>query len=111
MLQDKYLPTPDLCRKESIEIRASVDKIFPIVEELNFKNSEVIYWLFKFRGIPVPESLTLKGLEKLNFVLLEKTPPKEILIGLIGQFWTKTGKLMRFKPEDFINFSDPNFAK
>ncbi|MEX2234934.1 MAG: hypothetical protein WD824_22415 [Cyclobacteriaceae bacterium] len=111
MLQDKYLAVADVCKKDSIDIRASIDKIFPIVEELNFKNSKVIYWLFKLRGLPVPESLTLKGLEKMNFVRLETRPGREIIIGLIGQFWTITGGLKRFKPEAFTSYSNTNNAK
>jgi len=59
---------------------------WPIAEALNFEKSRAICWLFKLRGIPVPESLTLKGLEKINFVKLETVPNKEIITGLIGQF-------------------------
>ncbi|MEB2778682.1 hypothetical protein SYJ56_25465 [Algoriphagus sp. D3-2-R+10] len=111
MLQNKYLPNADFSNSEFIEIDAPFDKVFPVVEELNFKESRVIYWLFKLRGIPVPESLTLKGLEKINFVKLETIPDKELIIGLIGQFWTPTGRLKSFKSEDFISFENLEFAK
>ncbi len=111
MLQDKYLREADFLKSEFIEINAPFDKVYPVVEALNFEKSKVIYWLFKLRGIPVPESLTLKGLERINFVKLETIPNKEIIIGLIGQFWTPTGRLKRFKPEEFINFDNSNFAK
>lgn len=111
MLQDKYLKIADVYKTEYIDIKGSIEKIFPIVEELSFKNSKVIYWLFKLRGIPVPDSLSLKGLEKLNFVKLETNQKREIILGIIGQFWTPTGRLKRFKPDDFINFNDKDYAK
>lgn len=101
----------DFSKSEFIDINAPLDKVYPLVETLNFEKSKIIYWLFKLRGIPVPGSLTLKGLERINFVKLETIPNKEIIIGLIGQFWTTTGRLKRFKPEEFINFDNPNFAK
>jgi hypothetical protein len=111
MLQDKYLRQADISKSEFIEINAPIDKVYPIVEALNFEKSKIIYWLFKLRGIPVPKSLTLKGLERINFVKLEAIPNKEIIIGLIGQFWTPTGRLEIFKPEEFVDFDNSNFAK
>jgi hypothetical protein len=111
MLQDKYLAIADMCKKEFIDIVAPIDKIFPLVEELNFKNSKVIYWLFRLRGIPVPEGLTLNGLEKMNFVRLETRPGREIILGLIGKFWTVGGGLERFEPEEFITYGDARSAK
>jgi len=111
MLQDKYLRQADICRTASIKIKAPINNVYPIVEELNFSTSKIIYWLFKLRGIPVPESLTLKGLEKINFVKLEAIRNQEIIIGLIGQFWKPTGKLRRFQPDEFINYSHGDFSK
>jgi hypothetical protein len=111
MLQDKYLSKADFSKSEFIEINAPFDKVYPVVETLNFEKSIIIYWLFKLRGIPVPESLTLKGLERINFVKLEAIPNKEMIIGLIGQFWTPTGRLKKFKPEEFLNIYDSEFAK
>ena len=110
-LQNKYLHQADFSTSEFIEINVPFDKVYPLVETLNFEKSRIIYWLFKLRGIPVPESLTLSGLEKIGFVKLEAVPNKEIIIGLIGQFWTPTGRLKRFKPEEFINFDKSDFAK
>ena len=111
MLQEKYLPQADVSRSESIEIVAPLEKVFPIVETLNFEKSKIIYWLFKLRGIPVPESLSLEGLERINFVKLETILNREIMIGLIGQFWTPTGRLKRFKPEEFVNLNQLSDAK
>jgi hypothetical protein len=111
MLQEKYLQHADFSKSEFIEINAPFDKVFPVVETLNFEKSKIIYWLFKLRGIPVPESLTLKGLERINFVKLETIPNREIIIGLIGQFWAPTGRLKKFKPEEFIHLYDSNLAK
>lgn len=111
MLHEKYLPQYDIIQAESIDIHASINKLYPEIENLNFERSRIISWLFKIRGIPVPESLSLKGLEKINFTKLETIAGKEIIIGLIGQFWTPTGRLKKFSPQEFISFNDTAFAK
>lgn len=111
MLQDKYLSQADICKTASIEIKAPIGNVYPVVEKLDFSRSTIIYWLFKLRGIPVPESLTLKGLEKINFVKLETIHNREMIIGLIGQFWKPRGKLRKFNPEEFIRYSHADFLK
>lgn len=110
-LGDKYLPDADVYSIESVIINAPPEIVFPLIQTLQFRNSKVIYWLFKLRGIPVPESLSLQGLERLNFIRLEETPDRGIIIGLVGRFWTPTGNLIGFEPGDFVHLNNPDFAK
>lgn len=110
-LQQKYLPTFDFSKTESTLINCPEEKIFPFIQKLEFKNSKVIYWLFKLRGIPVPESLTLEGLEKLGFIKLEFVENRELILGLVGKFWTIKGQLKKMNPQQFVSFSDSEFAK
>ncbi len=111
MLQDKYLSQFDFQSQHEIEINGTIESVYPIVSNLDFSRSKIIYWLFKLRGMPVPESLSLVGLEKLKFLKLEIIRNEEIIIGLIGQFWTPTGNLQDFDPVDFAAFDDTRFAK
>ena len=46
--------------------------------------------------------MSLAGLEKMGFVMLEQRPPEALILGLIGKFWTVHGSLQKFKPEEFI---------
>lgn len=111
MLQDKYLPEYYVSKTENVEINASVDQVYSLVEELDFSGSKVIYWLFRLRGIPVPEGMSLRGLEKMGFIRLEAIKNSEIILGLVGQFWTPSGKMRQFTPEEFTSLDDPEFAK
>ncbi|WP_051052934.1 hypothetical protein [Fulvivirga imtechensis] len=111
MLKEKYLPEANVSKTETVVVQAPVEVIYPLVETLDFSESKIIYWLFKLRGIPVPESLSLKGLEKIRFVKLEAVPNKEIILGLIGQFWTPAGDLRVFKAEEFTGFNNVDYAK
>lgn len=110
MFQDNYLPKASISNSHCITINATSETIFPLVNELDFSRSRLIYWLFRLRGIPVRDSLSLKGLERLHFVRLETVEKRGVIIGLIGQFWTPSGRLKNFQPEEFIN-SHPEYAK
>lgn len=110
-LQEKYLPNFDFSKTETYIINCSKDKIFPLIKNLEFKNSKLIYCLFKLRGIPVPESLTLKGLEKLGFIKLDLTENNELILGLVGKFWTLKGSLLKMSSEEFLKFNNCEFAK
>jgi hypothetical protein len=111
MLQHKYLPHAHVSTRHTIDINASLDQVFPIAETLNFKKSRIIYWLFRLRGIPAGRNLNFQDLEKINFIRLESIVQQEITFGLIGQFWTPTGKLKKFKPEEFTAYNLPGYAK
>jgi len=110
-LGDKYLPDADVSSIESVIINAPPDIVFPLIQNLKFRNSKVIYWLFKLRGMPVPETMSLQGLEKLDFVKLEETPRRGLIVGIIGRFWTPSGGLIKFEPGEFSQFMNPDYAK
>lgn len=111
MLQHKYLPKWHFQHTESVHIRKGVEEVFPIVRDLDFSDSRLLYWLFKVRGIPVPECLSLKGLESLNFTRLEEVKNKELIIGLVGKFWTFKGHLRKFESRDFKDAEFEDYAR
>jgi hypothetical protein len=111
LLQEKYLPHHDVRRVESIEVASTPGRLFPLIEELDFRKAKLTSVLFRLRGLPVPESMSLVGLTRLGFRKLERLPEQELILGLIGRFWTPSGKLQKFAPEEFIPFSDPAYAK
>lgn len=82
-----------------------------MVENFNLAQPRVIKLLFRLRGIPVHNSLTLQRLEKINFIRLETITNKEIIIGIIGQFWKPTGRLQKFEPQAFVNIHNFDYAK
>ena len=48
---------------------------------------------------------------KMGFVLLEERPNRELLLGLVGQFWKLSGNLRRLKPDAFKAFNKAGYAK
>ena len=109
MLQNKYLPSPHFSEVHRIEIRQSTEKIWRLVDHLDFSGSRVIRFLFALRGMPA-RMMNLGGLEKGRFKLLE-SGPNELIIGLIGQFWKPNGNLQNFAPSEFTEYNNPGFTK
>lgn len=110
-LHEKFLPNAQYQSKVGIQIKATAKEIYPLLESLDFSDARITALLFRLRGIPVPMGMTLHGLQKVRFVVLESVKNKGFILGLIGQFWTPSGKLLIFKPEDFSGFNDRRFAK
>ena len=47
----------------------------------------------------------------MGFILLGETPSQEILMGVIGRFWTRTADLQRLDPGGFREFDRVGYAK
>jgi hypothetical protein len=110
MLLQEYLPVYAYAEKHSISINASAEKVFALADQLDFSGSPVIRFLFRLRGLPA-RMLRREGLNRNRFVELGKIDNREIIIGLIGQFWKPTGNLQFFQANEFIAFSHPDFLK
>jgi len=108
MLQEKYLPAFHFRSRHAIVIQASPGKIFTSLEEVDFRSSWIIRFLFFLRGIP---AMGLQDLSKLDFVRLETIPDQEVIVGLIGRFWKLNGDLQHFEAKDFRGFNRPGFAR
>ena len=110
MLIDKFLPKYDFVETHSIEVRATAETIFGLVNEIDLCESRIVRWLFFLRGLPSAH-LRLKDLQKSNFEILGVERNKEILLGLAGKFWTPGGKLQKINADDFREFDKKGFAK
>jgi len=110
MLADKYLPNFHYRTTHRTVIRADANRIWPLLDVQDFGNSWVIRLLFLLRGMP-RRSTSAAGLRRIRFVRLEQIEGKEMLTGLIGQFWRPSGKLIAFDPKEFSLFDRPGFAK
>lgn len=110
MLLDEFLPQYDASERHATEICAPVERIYAAVENLDMSQSPIIRGLFRLRGMP-PASVTLRGLQRIGFVLLAEEPNREIVLGLVGKFWTPTGDLQRVDAAAFRAFNKAGYAK
>ena len=127
MLIDELLPAYDVSEYHQIGIHAPLERVYDAVCALDLSCSRVIRWLFLLRELPllreVPAlwhsshrgdgrfDLTLDGLLRSGFILLGEKPPQELLLGLVGRFWTPSGDIQRLGVSEFRTFNRPGYAK
>ncbi|MGH2569217.1 MAG: hypothetical protein ACRDGA_12845 [Bacteroidota bacterium] len=110
MLIDQALPTYDFHEIHSLEINAPAEKIYEALWTLDLSRSLTTRLLFVLRGMP-SSCLTLQGLIDIGFRILAEHRPQELVIGVIGKFWTFYGGLVQFEPSTFAQFHVPAYAK
>lgn len=121
MLIDEYLPAYDVTEHHYLDIQAPVEKIYAAAHELDMSPSRWIRGLFLLRGLPAflfsrrhsqaGLGLNLAGLHRSGFIFLGEIPQQEIVLGLIGKFWTPSGGIQRLNAAGFQNFTTSGFAK
>lgn len=120
MLIDDFLPDYHAVERHAIGVAAPAERVYSAVRTLNLGESRIVRWLFALRGLPLLLSghqrrgaprWTLDSLLGAGFILLGEDPPREILLGLVGKFWTPTGERVRLDAEGFRRFDRPGFAK
>lgn len=110
MLIDDFMPNFEFGSDSKIDANAAPEAVFRAVKSFNMGESTTIRWLFKMRGIPT-ENLTLKDFDKAGFKILGEKPNGEIVLGLIGEFKTLTGGLVKIEADKFKDFNTAGFVK
>ncbi len=111
MLIDEYLPLYDVNEQHRITIHAPAERVYGAIRALDISEARLTRLLFRLRGLPCPPRLTLDDFLKMRFILLGECPGEELLLGLVGKFWTPAGKLRRLEPEEFTDFNERGYAK
>jgi len=123
---DNFLPQYEFNELHSILIQAPPDKIFTAIKELTQADlSPLIFLMLSIRQLPA--KLLGKGisrnfnnetfLEQLyegGFIPLAEEINREIVFGLIGQFWSLTGtddSPSIPDPKAYLEFDHPDYAK
>jgi len=110
MLIDDFMPDYDFDESHDIEINAAADEVFKIVKTVDICDSSIVRWLFRLRGLRT-EGFTLDRIRDINFIPLAEINNEELVVGIIGKFWTPAGHLQKFDPEEFKDFDQVGFAK
>lgn len=110
MLIDEFLPEHDFVETHGISIHADAVDVYRAANEVDFSESLIIRGLMRLRGMSVA-NLTLSNLGKFKFEMLGETVNREMVIGLVGRFWTIGGGLQKIDTATFKSFNTPGFAK
>src|SRR6266850_6082344 len=97
MLIDEFLPRYDFNEVHSIEVAASVDVVYRALFSFDMGKSWIVRVLMGIRSIPSlltgarrsadRRRLTLTDASRAGFTLLATNPPREVVLGIQGQFW------------------------
>lgn len=115
MLIDDFLPHYDVRERHRVRVRAPLGEVYSAVRELDLREARLSMLLFRLRGFPAgktaPRCFKLDDFLKMRFILLGERVNKELLLGLVGRFWTPSGELRRLEAPGFRGFNEPGYAK
>jgi hypothetical protein len=115
MLIDDFLPNYDVRERHRVRVRAPLSEVYSAVRELDLREARLSMFLFRLRGLPAgktaPTCFKLDDFLKMRFILLGEKVNEELLLGLVGRFWTPSGELRRLDAPDFREFNEPGYAK
>lgn len=108
MLIDQILPEYDEYEYHEIEILAERGQVYRALRSLDFSGSVIIRSLFRIRGI---RAASLEDLLKVGFLIIDELPNTELVLGLVGKFWTLTGEIERVDATKYRQFGSSGYAK
>ena len=118
-LIDDWMPEYDVRSHHKRLVRASPATVYDTVRTFDMSRSPVVAALTTLRGLPYllgrrPQrprlTATLDALLDSGFIQLAEQPGEQLLLGLIGRFWTPTGGVVRATPEQFAAFDCPGYS-
>ena len=129
---DHFLPVFDATRVERLSVGAPADDVFTQLRRTDFLQvrsalMDTVIWV---RAVPgrlrgrtpaPPPSVTLAALfdqppdSSLDdsfgpWVPLSEVPGRELVIGVVGRFWSPTITWKRVRAEDFAGFAEPGWG-
>jgi len=117
VLIDDYLPSFDVVERHRTKVLAPPSRVFTALRTTDFSSSRVTGVLLALRALPAAlarglgsrapvrrRSARLDDFCDHGFAILDETPNEELLIGVVGRFWTPTGELV---PTDARRFREP----
>lgn len=122
LLIDQFLPTYHVSSRHEIRVDAPIERVFAALHRVDLRRGPLSRLLMLLRALPAivsgrptrgPSSpITLVTANQGGFINLGEKEPTEILLGLVGQFWSLSGRLKRnLTPEAFLAFEELGFAK
>jgi hypothetical protein len=125
MTLDTFLPAYDFNEVHRVMVDAPPEKVFAALKALTpGELSPLVFWMLDLRGLPArllgrggPQMAEARPfLEQLyagGFIPLAEEPGREIVFGLIGQFWklADNTEVEIVSPQAFLEFEQTDYAK
>jgi hypothetical protein len=115
MTINDVMPRWEIRSVHSITIRRPPDRVFEAIRTTDFAEHPLVRTMLGLRALPAAmgkngwaefreragQPVTLAQFEEQGFCVLAEMPPRELVLGLEGVFWSAGGGLRRITPESF----------
>lgn len=118
---DRFMPAHQFSEYHQALALAPLDRLFAAAQNLDMGRSPLVGGLMLLRELPFRLSRrdfrspglgrSFEQLQAFGFILLAHEPSRELVLGLVGQFWSPRPVLRRLPPDEFAAFAEPGFAK
>lgn len=127
-LLDSWMPSYDIAARYQMAIAAPPAQVYSTLMTTDLSKPWMVRALMGLRLIPgllrapraawqrlrkprQPSRASLSDLSHSDFVLLEQSPPREIVLGITGRFWTMSPSIIQIPPERFRDPVPPGVAQ
>lgn len=126
-LLDSWMPSFDVSARYASQIGAPPAHVYATLLATDFSRPLLVRTLMGVRLLPAflrsPRTVwrrfrrpagsraSLQSLEHSDFQLLEELPPREIVLGITGRFWTLRASAIRVPPAQFRDPLAPGLAQ
>ena len=119
MLIDEIMPEPHFAERHAVRVAAPPERAYEAMRRLDLRGSPVARTLMALRSLPAVFGgrrrrrglgSTMDTLLENGFVVLAERAPRELVLGLAGQFWKPTGGIARLEPDEFRGCDLPGLA-
>ena len=120
MLLDELMPRFDYSEYHELRIDASPDAVWQALRMVDFGRLPISRILTTLRGMRLlarrrgtadgRSAMTFDSISRFGFRRVGQTDD-ELVLGLLGRFWTPAGGIRDFDPERFATIDEPGLAK
>ena len=119
---DEFLPDYDVNEVHSTRVAAPPEAVLAAAREVTPREVPLLVVLMALRRLPAAigrrsrrgrralDTPLLDEFTRGGFVLLADRPD-ELVLGVVGRFWTPDGGVRRLAAAEFAGFDEPGFAK
>jgi len=111
VLLERFAADYDVGESHAVTVNAGIDQCYRSVLAVDLFRSRIIRILYRIRGLPTKDPLTLRDMTRSGFVVLDEDPGTEIVLGLVRRFWLAQGGVRRVEAADFGEFSEPGYVR
>jgi hypothetical protein len=112
-LIDRFVPEWEWDECHEMVMAAGVEKVYAAALDTDLRRSWVTDTLIKMRRLP-GRARTIREIADrgfIGFIPLAEAPNEEIVFGLVGRFWRKTGSIVQVPPRRFTAFNTRGYVK